>query len=114
MNPTDPNSPAPETKPSPSLTDLCQRSVDYIRHNPVGAVLGALAAGVAVGWLLPHAEPTWRERYVSGPMGKMKGWLQSASEGAADGLHAMQDSASDAASTAATAIGKGVRKLRFW
>ncbi len=103
------DSSTPETtKQLSSLSQLCKRGVNYIRENPAYAVAGSLAAGLVVGWLLPHREPTWQERYVAGPMGKAKQLLHAAAESASEGMHTVTETASDAAGHA----GDYARKLR--
>jgi hypothetical protein len=118
MNTNDPNDPESsfeeETTVSNNLQRLCESSTNYIRENPVYAICGALAAGFVVGWLLPHREPTWRERYLAGPANRVKDLFHSATESVSDGLHSAQESMGDAASSAATAMGKGLSKLKFW
>jgi hypothetical protein len=115
MKTTDPTSSLSEDdSPPSSLGQLCERSTNYIRENPVCAVFGALAAGFVVGWLLPHREPTWREKYLVGPAHRVKDLFQSAAESAGEGFHAVEDRVADVASNAATVVGKGLRKLKFW
>lgn len=97
-----------------TLERACERNANYIRSNPVSTVLGALAAGLVVGWLLPHRRETWAERYVSGPADRMKGWFVSAADDVAQNAHAVQDRAADLASHAAKAVSQGIKKFRFW
>jgi hypothetical protein len=118
MNTDDPAAEEP-SEPKPHTTEKLHRlqecSTQYVRENPVGAVLGALAVGMVIGWLLPHhRERTWAERYVSGPAGQAKRWLTSAVEHASDGLHECSERTAELAQDAAGAVGKGLRKFRFW
>lgn len=45
-------------------------ATDRIRENPVPIVVGALALGVAIGYLIVSGRhtPTFRERYVNEPL----------------------------------------------
>lgn len=95
-----------------AVTRACNKGIHYIKQHPAYAVLGSLAAGVVVGLLMPHREPTWQERYVAGPMDKARDLLRAAAEGATDGLHAVKDTASSAAGHASDLASK-VRKYLF-
>lgn len=46
--------------------DSLQHSKEYVRENPVPVVLGALALGIAIGYMIVagRREPTFRERYT--------------------------------------------------
>ncbi len=118
MNTDDPtaaeNPPAPEPLSS-KATRLQECSAHYVRENPVGAVLGALAVGMVIGWLLPHhRERSWTERYLTDPAGQAKRWLSSAVGQASEGLHDCTERTGELAHDAAAAVGKGLRKFRFW
>jgi hypothetical protein len=113
MNTNDPDSPSDDSIQS-SLGRMCEHSTNYIRENPVYAVIGALAAGFVVGWLLPHRERTWKERYVFEPSNRVKDFFASAAESAGERLAEVKDTVTDAASNAACAVGKGLGKLKFW
>lgn len=93
---------------------MCEQSTNYIRENPVYAVVGALAAGFVVGWLLPHRERNWRDRYLFEPASRVKDFFASAAESAGDRLSEVKDAVAETASNAACAAGKGLGKLKFW
>lgn len=115
MNPDEPtpeNNPSQE--PATSLGRLQDGSSRCVRENPVWSVVGALAAGIVVGWMLPHRQPTWRERYLDEPMGRMRGWLGGAADAAADHLHSAQEGAQELAGHAVSAAKRGLEKLRCW
>jgi hypothetical protein len=113
-DPTASNSPNAETAAA-KINRLQECSVEYVRENPVGAVFGALAVGMVIGWLLPHhRERSWTERYVTGPAGQAKRWLASAVDQASEGLHDCTERTAELAQDAAAAAGKGLRKFRFW
>jgi len=50
------------------VTDTVCGGEALLRSNPVGAVLGALAIGVAIGYLVSQREPSRRERYIDQPL----------------------------------------------
>ncbi len=112
---TPPTTPPVSTDAPTTLGRLHECSVKYVRDNPVGTALGALAIGMVIGWVLPRREHlSWSERYLTRPAGRLKGWFVSASDQAADGLHQGAERAAEYAQDAAAAVGKGLRKLHFW
>jgi hypothetical protein len=50
-----------------TASDAAHRAADGIDANPIAALVGGIALGVAVGALLPRTE---RERETLGPLGK--------------------------------------------
>ena len=50
--------------------EACECVSDQIRKNPISSVLGAAVFGAAVCYLILEGrhQPTFRERYVSGPL----------------------------------------------
>lgn len=74
--------------------DTCEAlscASEQIRKNPVAVVMGAIAFGVAIGWIIRSGQhqATFQERYVNEPL----------------------DSASDAISTS---LGRLYGNLKFW
>lgn len=112
--------------------DTLAISKEYVRRNPVPAVLGAVAFGMAVGYLLVRARRghSFSERYVDVPLvgvreailGALapvsqrvhKGY-DSAREGAGkvmDGLHHMGSGRGEA--SISDQIGRIGNNLKFW
>lgn len=60
----------------------CETAADGIRKNPIAYVFGAAFVGAAVCYLIleGRAQPTFRDRYVSGP-------LSNASDSVSDSLN---------------------------
>jgi len=65
------------------VTGALHEGEAIVRTNPVGAVLGALAIGVAVGYLISQREPTKRERYVDQPLEDLQSLARSLADHAA-------------------------------
>jgi ElaB/YqjD/DUF883 family membrane-anchored ribosome-binding protein len=78
------------------------RTKEYVRENPVPVVLGALAIGVALGYMLVMArrEPTFRERYVDEPLDSAREAIIAALAPVAQRLHEGYDTARDGAGKA--------------
>ena len=56
---------------SATVDDTVSRTKDYVRRNPVPVMLGALAFGAALGYMLVLTrgeEPTFRERLTGAPL----------------------------------------------
>lgn len=87
---------------SAKAEDTMVRTKEYVRQNPVPAVLGALAFGVALGYMLVTArrEPTFRERYVDEPLDSAREAIIAALAPVAQRLHESLDSARDGAGKA--------------
>jgi ElaB/YqjD/DUF883 family membrane-anchored ribosome-binding protein len=112
--------------------DTLATSKEYVRRNPVLAVVGALACGAAIGCLLmmTRRQPTFRERYVDEPLEATREAILAALAPVAQRLHAGYDSARDDAlkvlhrvprsNAARTAdsltrqIGRFGSNLKFW
>ena len=77
-----------------------------LRSNPVGAVLGALAIGVAIGYLVSQREPTKRERYIDQPLED----LQSLVRTLADRATKQAGRGSDAAAGAVESLLARIKK----
>ncbi len=65
--------PPSKTESNPSArspAEACECVSDQIRKNPISSVLGAAVFGAAVCYLILEGrhQPTFRERYVSGPL----------------------------------------------
>src|SRR5262245_21488241 len=99
----------PETETSNDLPEepttigrMYHRSVECAREHPGWSALGVLALGVAIGYFLPHRRST------------VVRWIESTADEAANAIRNCEERTSDAAKGAATAVGKGLRRLRFW
>ncbi len=82
MIPIDSPSTHPDNIPAPSSVasccdtlrketcQICETVNDGIRKNPIASVVGAAFVGAAVCYLILEGrnEPTFRDRYVSGPL----------------------------------------------
>ncbi len=79
--------------------DTLATSKEYVRRNPVPVVLGAVAFGVAIGYMLMMArrKPTFSERYVDEPLGAVREALLGAFTPVAKRVHKGYDSALDGA-----------------
>ena len=116
---------------SEKAEDTLVRSKEYVRENPVPVVLGALALGVAIGYLIVTArrEPTFRERYVDDPLNTARDALYAALAPVAHRLHEGYDTARDGAGKAmdkmhrnssravdswSDQIGRVGSNLKFW
>lgn len=82
--------------------DSLETSKDYVRRHPVPVVLGAVALGVAVGYLLMTArrKPTFGERYADAPMAAMRDAILGALAPVTQRIHNGYDSALDGAEKA--------------
>jgi ElaB/YqjD/DUF883 family membrane-anchored ribosome-binding protein len=79
------------------------RSKEYVRENPVPVVLGTLALGVALGYLIVMArreEPTFRQRYVDDNLSTARDAIFAVLAPVAQRLHEGYDSARDGAGMA--------------
>ncbi len=80
---------------------VCSR--EYARANPVPVVLGALALGVALGYVIAmtrREEPTFRERYVDDPLNTARDAIYAVLAPVAQRLHEGYDTARDGAGMA--------------
>ncbi len=85
------------------LEDTMVRTKEYVRQNPVPVVLGALAFGAALGYMVVMArreEPTFRERYVDEPLHSARDAIYAAFAPVARRIHDEYDSARDGAGKA--------------
>jgi hypothetical protein len=94
----------PRTLPDEPSTigRIYHRSVDCAREHPGWSVLGALAVGVAVGYFIPRRRSS------------MMRWMESAADEAASAIRNCEDRTADAAKETVSAVGRGLRRLRFW
>ncbi len=79
-----------------------ENSKDYVRRNPVPVVLGAIAFGAALGYLLvmSRRKPTFSERYAQEPMGAVREALLGALAPVTQRVHEGYDSARNGAGKA--------------
>lgn len=79
--------------------DSLETSKDYVRRHPVPVVLGAVAIGAAVGYLLMTArrKPTFGERYADAPMAAVRDAILGALAPVTQRIHNGYDSALDGA-----------------
>jgi ElaB/YqjD/DUF883 family membrane-anchored ribosome-binding protein len=111
--------------------DTLATSKEYVRRNPVPVVLGAVAFGVAVGYMLMMArrKPTFSERYADEPMGAVREAILGAFAPVGQRVHKGYDSAMDSAGKAidrvhsfgtgrsdsfSDQIGRIGNNLKFW
>lgn len=112
--------------------DALATSRDCVRRNPVPFVLGAIAFGAAMGYLIVSArrKPTFSERYAEEPLATMRETILAAlapvTQRVHDGYDSARDSAgkamdrmhrSDAGRTAhslSDQIGRISSNLKFW
>jgi len=82
--------------------DTLATSKEYVRQNPVLAVVGAVAFGAAVGCMLMMArrQPTLRQRCVNEPLDSARAAILAALAPVAHRLHEGYDSARDGAGKA--------------
>ncbi len=90
-----------------------QKSVQFVRRNPVGTIAGAVAVGFMVAWAL-HRRPSWTESHIWEPGRRVGGWFRTAADHAADAYHEGRARVVDQAEAALDAGTKVVRKFRFW
>lgn len=74
-------------------------SKEYVRQNPVPVILGAIAFGAALGYLLMMArrKPTFSERYADEPLAAVREAIMSALVPVAQRVHEGYDAARDGA-----------------
>jgi ElaB/YqjD/DUF883 family membrane-anchored ribosome-binding protein len=79
--------------------DALATSKEYVRRNPVPVVIGAIAFGAALGYLLVMArrKPTFGERYVDEPLVAVREAILGALAPVALRVHEGYDSARDGA-----------------
>ena len=67
-------------------SQMCESASDCVRKNPIASIVGAAFIGAAVCYLIleGRTQPTFRDRYVSGP-------LSSASHSVNDSLKSIFD-----------------------
>lgn len=88
---------------SAKVEDTVNRTKAYVRQNPVPIVLGALAFGAALGYLIVmtrREEPTLRERFVDEPLHTARNAIYAALAPVAQRLHKEYNSARDGAGKA--------------
>lgn len=75
--------------------ETLETSKEYVRRNPVPVVLGAVAFGAAVSYMLMVAlrKQTFGERYVDEPLGVLRDAFLGALAPVAHGVHKGYDSA---------------------
>lgn len=108
-------------------------SKEYVRRNPVPAVLGAIAFGAAVGYMLilsSRRKPTFGERYVDEPFDAVREAILGALSPVTQSVHRGYGSARDGAGKAmgqlhrlgsghkndsfSNQIGRFGNNLKFW
>ncbi len=112
--------------------DTLKLSTAYMRRNPVPVLLGAIALGASVGYLLMAARrrPSFGERYLDEPLVSVREAILSALAPVAQRVHEGYDSARDGAENAinrvhrlkprpavgllSDQIGRFSRHLKFW
>ncbi len=79
--------------------DALATSENYVRRNPVPVVLGAIAFGAALGYLLlaPRRKPTFSERYSDEPLAAVREAILEALAPVTQRVHKGYDSARDGA-----------------
>jgi len=82
--------------------DALATSKDYVRRNPVPVVLGAIAFGAAIGYLLltPRRKPTFSERYADEPLAAVREAIFEALAPVTQRVHRGYDSAREGAGKA--------------
>lgn len=100
--------------------DTLATSKEYVRRNPVPVVLGAIAFGAAIGYLIVSArrKPTFGERYVDEPLGAVREAILTALAPVSQRVHDSYDSARDNAGRTVHSlsgqIGRVGSNLKFW
>lgn len=107
-------------------------SKEYVRRNPVPVVLGAVAFGMAIGYMLMMArrKPTFGERYADEPLVAVREAIRGALAPVTQRLHQGYDSAREGAekaldrmhrvgsgrraSSLSDQIGRVGNNLKFW
>ena len=85
------------------VEDTMARTRDCLNRNPVPVVLGALAFGAALGYLIVmtrREEPTFRERFVDEPLHTAREAIYAVLAPVAQRLHEGYDAARDGAGKA--------------
>ena len=87
---------------SAKADESLNRTREYVKQNPVPVLLGAVALGAALGYLMltRREEPTFRERYVDEPLHSAREALYAALAPVAQRLHEEYSSARDGAGRA--------------
>jgi ElaB/YqjD/DUF883 family membrane-anchored ribosome-binding protein len=83
--------------------ETAARTGEYVRQHPMPSLLGAIAFGAALGYLLATArrdEPTFRERYVDEPLETARDAIFAVLGPVAQRLHDSFDVARDGAGKA--------------
>lgn len=77
--------------------DTLTTSKDFVRRNPVPVVLGALAIGAAIGYLIVRGrhKPTFGERFADEPLASVREVILSALAPVSQRVHDGYDSARD-------------------
>ncbi|QTN32886.1 hypothetical protein HZ994_11300 [Akkermansiaceae bacterium] len=88
-------------------SDTLAISKDYVRRNPLPVVLGAVAHGAAIGYILlsSRRKPTFGERFADEPLASVREAILSALTPMAQGVHEGYDSARDS-------VGKAMHQAR--
>ena len=112
--------------------DALTTSKDYARRHPVTFVLGSIAIGAAIGYLIMNArkKPTFRERFAEEPLGSVREAIFSALAPVTQRVHDGYDSARDgvgkvmdqvhrlrpgrSVDTLSDRIGRAANNLKFW
>jgi ElaB/YqjD/DUF883 family membrane-anchored ribosome-binding protein len=113
--------------------DTMIRTKEYVRLNPVPVVLGAIAFGAALGYMIMltrRHEPTFRERFAAEPLDATREAIFAALAPLSQRLHQGYDSARNGADNAmdklhsyhpsrrvdswADQIGRVGSNLKFW
>lgn len=84
-------------------------SKEYVRRNPVPVLLGAVAVGAAIGYLVmtSRRKPTFGERYAEEPMVAVRDAILGALAPVTQRVHSGYDSAMDGAGKAMHRLGSG-------
>lgn len=102
---------------------------EYVRRNPVAFVLGSLAFGVAVGYLIINArrKPSFGERFADEPLGSVREVIRDAFAPVAHRVHEGYDSAREgvgkvmnrmrphrSSQSLSDRIGRAAHNMKFW
>lgn len=71
-----------------------------VSENPLPYLIGAVILGVIVAYLIPHHQPTMRERYVDEPLDEMRSMLRKVLASVNKGAHHLGEGAATGARTA--------------
>jgi ElaB/YqjD/DUF883 family membrane-anchored ribosome-binding protein len=100
--------------------DTLATSKDYVRRNPVPVVLGAIAFGAALGYLILNSrrKPTFRERHADEPLAAVREAILTALAPVTQRVHEGYDSARNHADRTVHSfsdqIGRVGSNLKFW